>query len=92
MRLEIAVHAQRGRMRGDLSQQPTLDEEPQIVVDGGERNGRNATPDRAVNIFWGIVSVARDDGLIDYLTLMCDRQTMLRRQLTELFVGEAHNY
>jgi len=28
MRLEIAVHAQRGRMRSDLPQQPALDEKP----------------------------------------------------------------
>ena len=48
MRFEVAVHAQRGRMRRDLSQQPTLDEKPQIVVDGGERNRRNAAPDRGV--------------------------------------------
>src|SRR5216684_7031205 len=32
MRFEIAVHEQRGRMRTDLSQHSTLDEEPQIVV------------------------------------------------------------
>jgi hypothetical protein len=34
MRFEIAVHAQRGRMRSDLSQQPTLDEKPQILGNG----------------------------------------------------------
>src|ERR1700688_1459136 len=74
MRFEIAVHAQRGRMRGDLSQQPTLDEKPQIVVDRGERNGWNATSDCGVNTFWGMVSVGSDDGLIDHLTLVGDRQ------------------
>ena len=92
MRFEIAVHAQRGRMRSDLSQQPTLDEKPQIVVDRGERNGWNATSDRGVNAFWGMVSVGSDDGLIDHLTLVRDRQTVLRGQLTELFMGEAHDY
>src|ERR1022692_3264522 len=92
MRFEIAVHAQRGRMRSDLSQHPALDEKPQIVVDRGERNGWNAAPDRSVNVFWGIVSVGSDDGLIDHLTLVRDRQTVLRGQLTELFMGEAHNY
>ena|ERR1700674_5488380 len=92
MRFEIAVHAQRGRMRSDLSQQPTLDEEPQIVVHRGERNGWNAAPDRGVNVFWGIVSVGSDDGLKDHLTLVRDRQTVLRGQLTELFMGDAHNY
>ena len=92
MRFEIAVHAQRGRMRSDLSQQPTLDEKPQIVVDRGERNGWNATPDRGVNVFRRIVSVGSDDGLIDHLTLVRDRQTVLRGQLTELFMGEAHDY
>lgn len=92
MRFEIAVHAQRGRMRSDLSQQPALDEKPQIVVDRGERNRRNATPDRGVNVFWRIVSMGRDNSLIDDLTLVRDRQTVLRGQLTELFMGEAHNY
>ena len=91
MRFEIAVHAQRGRMRSDLSQQPTLAEKPQIVVDRGERNGRNATPDRGVYILGGIVSVGSDDGLIDHLTLMRDRQTVLRGQRTELFLSEAHD-
>src|ERR1035438_4420624 len=92
MRFEIAVHAQRGRMRSDLSQQPTLDEKPQIVVDRGERNGWNAVPDRGVHVFWGMVSVESDDGLKDHLTLVRDRQTVLRGQLTELFMGEAHDY
>jgi hypothetical protein len=92
MRFEIAVHAQRGRMRSDLSQQPTLDEKPQIVVDRGERNGWNATSDRGINVFWGMVSVGSDDGLKDYLTLVRDRQTVLRGQLTELLMGEAHDY
>ena len=92
MRFEIAVHAQRGRMRSNLSQQSTLDEKPEIVVDRGERNGWNATPDRGVNVFWGIVSVGSDDGLKDHLTLVRDRQTVLRGQLTELFMSEAHDY
>ncbi len=92
MRFEIAVHAQSGRMRSNLSQQSAFDEKPEIVVDGGQRNGWNATPDRSINIFWGMVSMGSDDGLIDDLALMRDRQTMLRRQLTELFMGETHDY
>src|ERR1039457_5167733 len=90
MRFEIALHAQRGRMRSDLPQQPTLNEKPQIVVDRGERDRWNATSDRGVNVFWGIVSVRSDDGLIDHLTLVRDRQTLLRGQLTELFMTETH--
>jgi hypothetical protein len=39
-----------------------------------------------------MVSVGNDDGLIDHLTLVRDRQTVLRGQLTELFMGEAHDY
>src|ERR1022692_4515225 len=92
MRFEIAVHAQCGRMRSDLSQQPTRDEKPQIVVNRRQRNGWNATLDRGVNAFRGMVSVGSDDGLIDHLTLVRDRQTVLRGQLTELFMGEAHDY
>lgn len=92
MRLEIAVHAQGGRMWSYLSQQPTLDEKPQIVVDRGERNGRNTTPDRGINGFRGMVTVSGDDRLKDYLALVRDCQTMLRGQLTELFMRETHNY
>ena len=92
MGFEIAVHTQGGRMRSNLSQQSALDEQSQIVVDGGEGNGWNATPDRSINIFWGMVSMGSDDGLIDDLALMRDRQTMLRRQLTELLMGETHDY
>jgi hypothetical protein len=92
MGFEIAVHAQGGGMRSDLSQHPTRDEKPQIVVNRGERNGWNATSDRGVNVFWGMVSVGSDDGLIDHLTLVRDRQTVLRGPLTELFMGEAHDY
>src|SRR5580704_13842809 len=92
MRFEIAVHAQRGRMRSHLSQHPALDEKLQIVVDRGQRNGGNAAPDRSVNVFRRIVTVRSDDGLKDHLTLVCHRQTVLRGQLTELFMGEAHDY
>ena len=92
MRFEIAVHAQRGRMRSDLSEQATVDEKPQVVVHGGKRNRRNATPDGGVNVFRGMVPVGSDDRLIDDLTLMRDRQTVFRGQLTETLVVKAHNY
>ncbi len=92
MRFEIAVHAQRGRMRSDLPQQPALDEKPQIVVDRSERNGWNATPDRGVNVFRRMVAVGSDDGLIDHLALVRDRQTVLLGQFTELFMGKTHDY
>jgi hypothetical protein len=39
-----------------------------------------------------MVSVGSDDGLIDHLTLVRDRQTVLRGQFTELFMGGAHDY
>ncbi len=92
MRFEIAVHAQGGRMRSHLSQQPTLDEKPQIVVDRRERNRGYPASDRGVDVFWGIVSMRRDHRLIDHLTLVRDRQTMLRGQLTELLMGKTHDY
>jgi len=92
MRFEIAVHAQCGRMRSDFSQQPTLDEKPKIVVDRGQRNGWNSTPDRGINAFWRMMSVGSDDRLIDHLTLVRDRQTVLCGQLTELLMGKTHDY
>ena len=92
MRFEVAVHPQSGCMRSDLSQQPTLDEQPQIVVDRGERNRWYATSDRGVNAFWGMMPVRSDDSLKDHLTLVRNRQAVLRGQLTELFMAEAHSY
>jgi hypothetical protein len=38
------------------------------------------------------VPVGCDDGLIEHLTLVCDRQTVLRGQLTKLSMGETHSY
>ncbi len=45
MRFEIAIHPQGGSMGRNLSQQSARDEEPQIVVNGGERNRWNAASD-----------------------------------------------
>ena len=92
MRFEIAVHPQRGRVRSDLSQQPALDEKSQIVVDGGQRNGRNPAPDCCVNVFRGIVSVGGDYGFVNDLALVRDGKTVLRGQLTELIMAKAHDY
>jgi hypothetical protein len=92
MRFEIAVHAQGGRMRSDLSQQTALDEKPEIVVDRSERNGWNAAPDRGINVFRGIVPVGSDDSLVYHLTLVRNRQSVLRSQFTELLMSVAHNY
>jgi hypothetical protein len=79
-------------MRSYFSQQPALDEKPEIVVDRGQRNGRNATPDRGINLFWRIVPMGSNDGLVHHLTLVCDRQAVLGSQFTELFVGQTHCY
>jgi hypothetical protein len=38
------------------------------------------------------MSVGSDDSLIDHLTLVSDRQAVLLGQLTELCMGEAHDY
>jgi hypothetical protein len=79
-------------MRSDLSQQAALDKKPQIIVDRGQRNRWNATPDRGVNTLRGMMPVGSDDSFIDHLTLVRDRQAMLRGQLTELLMGETHDY
>jgi hypothetical protein len=39
-----------------------------------------------------MVSVGGNHGLIDDLTLVRDRQTVLSGQLAELFMSEAHDY
>jgi hypothetical protein len=92
MRFEIAVHTQSRRMRSDLSQQSAFDKKPQIVIDRSQRNRWNATPDRGVNVFWRMMSVRSDDCFIYHLTLVRDRQTVSLGQLTEVFMGETHDY
>ena len=92
MRFEIPVHTQGGRMRSYLSQQSAFNKEPQIVIYGSERNRRNAAPHRRVNVFWRIVPMRRNDGLINYLPLVRDCQAVLRSQFTELLVSQTHNY
>jgi hypothetical protein len=90
MRFKIAIHPQGGSMGRNLSQQSAPDEEPQIVINRGERNGWNAAPDRSVNAFWRMVAVGSDGFLIDHLTLVRDRQTVLQGQFAELLMREAH--
>lgn len=92
MRFEIAVHTQGGGMRSNLPEQSTLYEEAQVVVDGGQRNGRNSALDHGVDVFRGMVPVGSDDGLEDHLTLVRDRQAVLRGQSAELFMSKAHSY
>ena len=45
-----------------------------------------------INALRGMVTVRSDDRLIDYLTLVRDRQTVLRGQFAELFMRGAHSY
>ena len=92
MGFDIAVYAHSRRMRSDLSQQPTLNKKPQVVVDRGQRNRWNSTPHPGVNGFRGMVPMRSDRSLVDHLTLMSDRQTVLRSQVTELLMGETHDY
>jgi hypothetical protein len=73
MRFEIAIHPQGGSMGRNLPQQSGLDEKPQIVVNRGERNRRNAPPHRSVDVFRRIMSMRGDDCLIDHLSLVRDR-------------------
>jgi hypothetical protein len=39
-----------------------------------------------------MVAVGSDDGFIDHLTLVCNRQTVLRGQLAKLLMTQAHDY
>lgn len=92
MRFEIAIHPQGRSMGRNLAQQSALDEKPQIVVNGGERNRWNAVLDRGVNALWRMVTVRSDDRLIDHLTLVRHRQTVFQGQFAKLFMRVAHSY
>lgn len=54
-----------------------LDEEPQVLVDSGQRNCRSSAPHLSVDCLSGVMSRRRYDGLVDDLTLVRSRQTTL---------------
>jgi len=92
MRFEIAVHAQGGRVRSDLAQKAMLDEETEVVVNGGQRNVRDAFADCRVDLLRGSVAVGGNDRFVDYLTLMRGGEAMLPGEVPEFCVRETHNY
>ena len=92
MGFEIAFHQQRGSVRAYFAQQSVLDEQPQVVVNGSQRNGRSATPHFRVDGLRGVMSWRGNDGFIDDLTLMRGCEATLPCQVAELFVGRLHRY
>src|SRR3954463_12121339 len=92
MSFKVAIHAQRGGMGSHFSQQPAFNKKPQVVIDRSQRNGWDATPHRAVNVFRRMGPVRSDTRFVHYLSLVRDRQAVLRRQLTEVFMGKTHYY
>ena len=92
MRLEIAVHAQRGGMGRDLTQQAMPDEETKIVVNRGQGNMRNALAHGGVDLLGRTVTMRGDNSFIDHLALMRGGQAVLPGQFSELRVGKTHSY
>ena len=56
MGFEIAFDQQGGSVRAHFPQKSVLNEQPQVVVHGGERYGRNLPPDIGVDLFGRVVS------------------------------------
>ena len=87
MGFEIAFYQQGRSMRAHFPQKSVLHEQPQVIVDGSQRDGRNAPPDIGVDLLGRIVSGRGDDGLIDDLPLVRSRKAMLPSQVPKLFVS-----
>jgi hypothetical protein len=90
MRVEVAVDAQGGTVRTDLAEQAVLDEEADILVNRGERHGRNAAADVGVDLLGGIVSGGSYDGLVDDMALVRRSKAELPGKVAKLDVGYAH--
>ena len=82
-----AVHQQCGSVWAYLPQQSMLHEQPQILVDGCQRNGRSSPSDLCINRFSGVVPRRGHDGFIDHLPLVRRSQSTLPNQVPELFVS-----
>ena len=86
MRFETAFHQQGGSMRAHFPQKSLLHEQPQVVVDGGDRYRRNPPPHIGVDLLGRIVSGRGDNGLINDLALVRGCKATLPSQVPKLFV------
>ncbi len=91
MGFEVAVHAQRGGMGRHLPQQSLFHEQPQIVVDRGERNRGYAPFDDRVDLFGRVVSGSSHDGFKYDLPLVRGSHAMLPGKLSKLLMTQMHD-
>jgi hypothetical protein len=87
MGFQITFHQQGGRMRAHFPQQAVLDEQPQVVVYGCQRNRRSSPANLGKNSFHGMVTRCSYDGLINNLTLVRGRQPAFPGRVAKLFVS-----
>src|SRR3974390_892488 len=90
MGFEVTVHPQCGGMRGYFPQQSFFQQQPQVVVDRGERDGGYAPFDHGVDLFGRVMSRSSHDGFENDLALMSGRQPMLPGKFPKLFVTQMH--
>src|SRR6201988_1593056 len=92
MRIEIAIHAQRGGMGRDFAQQSMFNEKTKVVVDRGQRDMWNPLAHGGVNLLRGTVAIRGHNRLVDDVPLVGCGQAALPSQVPELGMREAHSY
>jgi len=87
MRFEIAFHKQHGRMGVHFPQQSMLDEQPQVLIDSCERNGRSPPANFRKYSFHRVMPRCGGHGFINNLPLMRGGEAALPGKIAKLFVS-----
>ena len=90
MRFEIAIHPQSGRMRRDLTQEASLHEKTEIVVNGSQRNRRDSLLHGRIDLLGRVMPVRRDNRLVHYLALVRRGEAALPGKISELLMIKPH--
>src|SRR5947209_2894245 len=80
---EVRFDAQRAVVETDFVKYSPLEENPDVLIHGGQRYGRNLLPDYVVYPVRAGMSRQRHDRLINELSLMRGSQAMGAAQFTE---------
>ena len=84
MGVQISLEPRGAMVQAYLTQQSLINEGFDVLVNGTERYGWNLLPDLLVDEFRTGMIAHGHQRLVDHLTLMSYRQTMLATQLAKL--------
>ena len=79
-------------MGRDFPQEAALHEEAEIVINGGQRNGRDPLLYRRVDLLGRVMSVGGDNRLVNNLALVRGSEAAPPGKIAKLLVSESHHH